>query len=113
MKTAGLAVTLAVVLSACATVDQTPSRMTYEELNNFQINCSIYHQQIVFLQSQKHSALDQLLSMNSMAGLTGQQNLSRQGTLNHHHRVANGEYNRMIDYVTSRVIDKCSPSRNR
>ena len=85
----------------------TPSRMSYQDLSTFKVDCSRRDEQYQFLESQKYSELDRLKVAFQMTSILGIVSNTYNGTAQDSSDTLNFKHEAMIKHAQREIRQQC------
>lgn len=89
---------------ACTTV---PTRMSYDELRNFKVDCSRRDEQYQFLESQKYTVNDRLILALQMTSIVGIVSNAYNGTMKDSENAMAMKHEAMINHAQMEIREHC------
>ncbi len=100
--------TLVIVLVSQAACTTVPTRMSFQELSNFKVDCSRREEQYQFLESQKYSQMDRLKVAFQMTSVLGVASNAYNGTMQDSADAMDSEHEAMIKHAQREIKQQCA-----
>ena len=109
-----LAIAVIAALSGCATTNSLlGQRMSYQDLNTFQIDCTKKYEQIAFLQAQMPTQNQRFAALFTMSPLLTELPAHFRGEVTENRRLVDGDYGFVIRSLISSLERHCPDSQSR
>ena len=108
-----LAITVVAALTGCAANPMLGQRMSYQDLNTFQIDCSKKYEQIAFLQSQMPTQNQRWLGALTMGAFTTELPAHFRGEKSENARLVSDDYGFVIRAQISDLERHCPDAQPR
>ena len=94
-------------VSQIACAGTTPTRMSFDELRTFKVDCDRREEQYKFLESQKYSQTDRLKVALQMTGMTGIAFNMYNGTMQDSADAMDSKHEAMINHAQRELRENC------